>query len=153
MPSKLVLTYRDAGTTKAEKSTFQASGVTLTSGNIAAQLTLQATLTTAIAAVVIGELQQIVRVVDTEFISNQPAADPSAQREQKWMIVYEDMTTHKLYRSEIPCCDTSMIDPATEELEAGAERTALISAFEAYVLSEDGNAVEVRNIRYVSRNT
>lgn len=146
--ARLTLRYKDY---TSENSNFAVRGTPWTALNQDAQVALQDALIAATNALAIGALQETSRLAYTTEISAAPAVDPFAQRETKWLIVYEDTTSHKLYRAEIPCADLDLVD-AQGELALGAERTAFISAFQAYVLSETGGNVEIRSIRHVGRN-
>ena len=111
-----------------------------------------ADLLAALVAVSLGELAQTVEIATTDLVSGDPATSPFAQRENKWLVVATDNVTNLSVRFEIPCADLDQLEENGEELEAGANRTALISALEAYAKSVAGNAITVQNIYFVARN-
>lgn len=81
----------------------------------------------------------------------------TGRREQKFVVRYQDDVTLKVYNLEIPLSDeTSMpYNAGTDFVDIGsadAEVTALIAAFNTYVLSPTGNAITVISIESVGRN-
>jgi hypothetical protein len=80
-----------------------------------------------------------------------------AQRERKFLVIYEDDVTLALYRMEIPCADyalTGLFAGSTDEvILTQTEVAAMIAAFETLAKSPEGNAVTVVSIRGVGRNT
>ena len=72
-------------------------------------------------------------------------ADENAQREAGLRIFYHDTTTNKKYHVTIPGPDKSLMAvQATDVVDwSGTEMAALETAFEANVLSPDGNAVQI----------
>lgn len=151
MPQILTLTYHDYD---AEPSTVSFPyGVTLTAVNFDAQVALQTALADAIAGITRGTKVRTVygNVVPTLAVSS----DPLAQRENKWLVRYHDVTTGQNYTYELPCADLTFLDPAARgqaEIGDAAEVDAFVTAFEAYVLSPDQNAVAVDQIVFVGRN-
>lgn len=82
------------------------------------------------------------------------AFSTTGQREDKWLITYEDTTTHALYQTELPCRDNSITVPTnTDELDISTGAAATLkTAWDAYVLSPDGNATAITSIRLIGRN-
>lgn len=76
-----------------------------------------------------------------------------AQREAGLRIFYHDTSTNKKYHVTIPGPDKSLMAVAgTDRVDwAGTEMAALETAFEANVLSPDGNAVAIDNGFLVGR--
>jgi hypothetical protein len=138
-----------------ELTQFRVHSTDLNAGNLAAQITLQSNLGTALNGVTKGTLQRI--AYGNEVISQSPApVDDSAQREQKWMVRYHDAITNKKYRAEIGTADTSLLSTVNKKImdPASAEYIALVAAFEAFVTATDtDNAVVVDDIVLVHRNT
>lgn len=137
-----------------ETTTFRVRAAQLNAGNIADQIALQAALGTAINDMVLGALNRITygNEVDTPVVA---ASDPGAQRELKWLVNYHDTTTGKKLRAELGTANTARLDPNARgqaEMGDGAEVDAFVTAFEAYVLSDAGNAVAVDSIILVGRN-
>lgn len=143
------LTLRDHG---REVSTVRFRGVDLSAGNIVAQSGLIADLEAAIDAVTLGAIAKSTMIANEIVGTADPASSPFAQREQKWLVVASDDVTGFPVRFEIPTADLDQLTANGEELAAGTNRTALISAIEAYAKSNAGNAVTVQRILYVSRN-
>ena len=77
----------------------------------------------------------------------------AAQREVGLRIFYVDDTTQKKYHVTIPGPDTSlMASPGFDIVDwSGTEMAALETAFEANVLSPDGNAVSILTGKIVGR--
>jgi hypothetical protein len=137
-----------------ETTTFRVRSADLNAGNIATQITLQANLGAAINDMVLGALNKITYGNDvlTPVVASD---DPSAQRELKWLVNYHDTITGKKLRAELGTADTARLDPNARgqaQIGDGAEVDAFVTAFEAYVLSDAGNAVEVDSIILVGRN-
>lgn len=80
-------------------------------------------------------------------------ASEDAQREAGLRIFYHDSSNNKKYHVTIPGPDKSLMAVAgTDRVDwAGAEMAALETAFEANVLSPDGNAVVIDNGFLVGR--
>jgi len=138
-----------------ETTTFRVRAAQLNAGNIAAQITLQSNLGTAINDMVLGALNRITygNEVDTPVIASD---EPTAQRELKWLIQYHDETTGEKLTAELGTANPARLDPnarSQAEIGDGAEVDAFVTAFEAYVLSDAGNAVVVDRIVLVGRNT
>lgn len=82
-----------------------------------------------------------------------PASSPLAQREVKWLVRATDSVNGKNVQVEIPCADLSLLSGGSDFLDlGGTEAAAFVTAFEANVLSLDGNAVTVNSIQFVGRN-
>lgn len=79
----------------------------------------------------------------------------SGQREEKFLVTYEDTVTKIPYSFELPCRKSSLIPPVRDdEYDITASPfAAFCTAFEAYATSPDGNAVNVTSIRLIGKNT
>ena len=90
------------------------------------------------------------------MISNEPRpTDQFAQRETKWRVDYTDTVSGKPYWFTIGTADLSLLS-ATDRGKAdplNADVQAFVTAAEAYVLSPEGNAINVEQIVHVGRNT
>lgn len=127
---------------------------TLTALNFDAQAALQASYAIAVSGICLGSLHKHTHGQD-DFQTNIAPADPLAQRENKWLVTYEDTTTHKLYRIELACADLTNLDPEDRKHAAigdAAQVDAYVTAFEAFAVSEVGNPVSVLEITFVGRN-
>lgn len=80
-------------------------------------------------------------------------SDENAQREAGLRIFYHDTVNNKKYHVTIPGPDKSLMAvQGTDVVDwAGTEMAALETAFEANVLSPDGNAVQIDLGRLVGR--
>lgn len=149
--ANLICTYKDYGA-PGETTTLTFTGADLTAGNIVAQSAAADTLRQAAEALMveapIQKRQFVAWVNDTKVA----AADPHTQREIKWRVRYHDAVTGKPQSLEIPLADLAKLDPnATDRiLMTDADVLAFIAAFEAYQLSDAGNATVVDLIEYVS---
>jgi len=150
MSGGLTMSYVDYG---EEVATCTFNGAEMTVLNFEAQASLIDALVTAVEAVVKGTFWKEVRRAVLERSSKVPPVSTDAQRERKWIIIYEDNTTYKHYNTELPCADLSLLKANSDEMDISAGAgAALVSAFEDYVLSPDGNAVTVLKVVHVGRN-
>lgn len=128
----------------------------ITAGTIAAFLTQFGALRTATEAIVIGELAGDKWVGDDTNYAAVAPTDPNAQRERKWLVQYEGVTTHSIYTVSIPTANiagTNFLVPGTDEANLSTtEIAAWITAFEALCRSPEGENVNVLNIYAVGRN-
>ena len=131
-------------------STFCAD---LSAANFNTQIAAADALTAAITAVELGTTrgQFISHVIDPGDATL--PADEQAQRENKWLVSCRETTGGlNAVTFTIPCADLEFLGVDGENMETGAERTALVTAIEAFVLSNDGNAVTVESIKFRARS-
>lgn len=154
--SRMSQTLQDYGTpgsgSGGEKSTWQIWMATLTAGNIAAQLTAEAALRTAVAGITLGS-QAAHSVMATSSQSAIENTNPLAQRENKWLVRYHDTHGTK-FSVEIPTADLSLLSLGTEFLDLDVTAVDdFVTAFEALVVSPDDDAatVTVDSIQFVGR--
>lgn len=149
-----MLTYLDAS---SEKSTMSFNFGAITAASLPGFLTQFGAFRTAVNAISIGTLVADQWVGDKTKYSNVVPSDKDAQRERKFLVVFEDVTTLALYRMEVPCADyalTDLFDGSTDMVDlTQTEIAAFISAFETLCKTVEGNAVNVVSIRGVGRNT
>lgn len=112
-------------------------------------------LNTALDGVV--NAQEITRnVTYTEKLGNGFSIDPTSRRETKLLVRYEDSVNFKLYTTEIPAVDTSVLTYVANtdfvDITAGTAIPALVTALETYVVSPDDNAITVLDMQVVGRN-
>lgn len=154
MPTFISLTYKDRA---RQKSTMRLQTRAMDENNINDIQTEFSALRTALDAFTLGNLNQYEIVADRVKVSDGAAASDVARRELKLLITYEDTVTHQLYQTELPAPDLtngglwSDSDPEQPEYTDPAW-TALVTAFEAVVVSPDSNAVTVRSGKIVGRN-
>ena len=135
-----------------EVSTVGVHTANLTAANFDAQATLRDTLEAAIEAVVIGPRKKTTATAFEESIAVTQATDPFAQRETKWLVRMVDPNGNPV-SVEIPTADLSLLVTNGRNMDpASSEYIALAAAIEAYVLSNDLEAVQVVEIVHVGRN-
>lgn len=140
-----------------EKSNWSVAIVDLTAANVVAQQALIATLVAAVDAIVLTSAIKTELVFDRQgFGGGTPPTDPLAQRENKWLVRYVGDATFKVFTTEIPGADLTMLstDPQTDFADlTGTEMAAFVAAFEAVVRSPEDptETVTVRNIQFVGR--
>ena len=91
--------------------------------------------------------------------SNSFPTDPAAQREEKWLVRYEDDVTKEIYTFTIPCADKTAVNFVTNtdfvEItapNATPDTVVTVGLIEAFVASPAGNEINVLDIKYVGRN-
>jgi len=138
-----------------ESSSFTVSVEVRDDTNFDAQVTLSDALITATNALTLGNLNNQYLSQGEWGIGSVPS-DVNAQRENKWLVRYEDATTGKKYSVEIPTTDLGnghLLTNSDVANLADAEWVAFIAAFEAYAVAPDtGNAVNFLDARFVARN-
>lgn len=132
----------------AKSSKVEVHSPTLNAGNIVAQLGLFSDLRDAIAAVSLGNPGSWAITAEDTTVAKVTATDPAAQRENKWLVSFTDNTTGLPGSFTIPCYDPDQLAIDGENLAAGANRTALIDAVQAFVLSNANHAVTVTSIKF-----
>ena len=149
MASKLTATTTDFS---QETSTTSYEGVSLTAGNFAAQSALMDTLIAAQQAIQIGLITQDARLAAVSQISG-VIASPYAQRENKWLVSFEDTVLGNMHNIEVPAPALSFLVTGSDLADMGAtEILAYIAALEAFYRVNGTNAVDVKKIRFVGRN-
>ncbi len=106
----------------------------------------------ALNAVINGTLINISRS-EVKRESN-AAFSATGQREEKWLLVYQDNVTIKTYSSELPCRDTSLATVAGTDMVdlTVSPWVAFKTAFETLWVSPDENAVTLLEVRLIGRN-
>lgn len=122
----------------------------------------------AIGGITLGFIrQEALKVFDTR-LSNEKPTDKEAQRETKWLVVYEDNQQFfdppvnaipnagylKIFTMEIGTADLSLLntDTNTMNILAGAGAT-FKTAFEDVARSPYGGTVTILSVQHVGRNT
>lgn len=141
----------------------------ITAVSIAGTLTQFGTLRTAIEGITNGVMAAEALYVARTKLSNLPATDPLAQRENKWLITYEDSTQFfddpvnaipnagykGVFNIEVPTADLEAVTmvPNTDDADlTAAPMSTFITAFEAIARSPYGGAVNVTRVEFVGRN-
>lgn len=138
----------------------------ITAVSLPGTLTEFGDLRTAIEGVILGTVsKEALKVFETK-LSNTLPSDKAAQRESKWLVVYEDITRYfdppvnaipnagykRVFTLEIPTADLSLLDANSDKMviTAGAGQT-FVSAFETIARSPYGGTVNVLEVRHVGR--
>lgn len=137
-----------------ENSSMTFNFPAVTALNIAAFLADFGDLRVATEAIVLGTLQADSWTGDRTKYSAEPPTDVNAQRERKFLVVYEDTVTLTPGRIEIPTADfTDRLVDDTDLVDlTDTEIVAWIAAFETLARTDDGNTLNVVEIRAVGRN-
>lgn len=151
MAGSYTKTYWEFGTA-AKPSQASVYTPTLNAGNIDAQETLRAAFEAAMDAVSIGNngSEQFIAQV-TNQVRN-PSLNPLAQRENKWLVTCSESGTGNAVTFTIPCADLSLLGADGESMDTtSTEYADLVAATNAFVRSNDGNAVTVTTIKFRGR--
>lgn len=157
-----------------EKSTISYRTIPLATdgSNLTTVLTGMTTMRTYIEGIMRGVVVQT-QMSKITRITNAPASDPEAAREEKWVVTYEDTTEFldapantipnpgygKVFNVEIPCADLSQRIDNSEIVYTPAMASppaavgTFVSGFEGVVRSPYSGSVQVLEIRSVGRNT
>ncbi len=126
----------------------------VTAANHDAQKTLHDALIAAIDDVSLGNTDFEEYVADRESI--RPIILPataSAQINIEWVVTYVDGVSGAVANVRLPCADITdtTLFAASSNLwdPTDAKWVTFVAAFEAYVLSEAGNAVTVQQVAYL----
>ena len=150
-----------------ERSTTGFTTGAITAFSLPGTLTEFGALRDAIAGITLGTItSESLKVFETKLANARPT-DPQAQRETKWLVVYEDVTAffddpvnaipnegyRKVFTLEIPTADLDLLMTNSEQMEIGSGAgAAFVTAFEALARSPYGGAVNVLEVRHVGRN-
>lgn len=147
-----VVTFNDYD---AEPSTVSCYSTAVTAANHDAQVAALTSFIDAIVGITLGlKVRQQYGNVDQILAASSMATDPFAQREAKWLVRYKRPTGTDTLRMEIPCADLQFLDENNRgflDLD-GTEGAAFVSAFEAFVKDDGGNAVEVISVQHIGVN-
>jgi hypothetical protein len=145
---QLLLYWRDFS---AERGKLTLTLPVRTAANWDDQQALQDALIAAIQAVCLGTLYQR----DYRIIGDYPRVRPifkSAQRKTTWRVAYTDDVTKRPGRVDIPAANLYFLVADGAEMDLAVDPgAALVTAFEAYARSKDGNPVTIHSIRHVGR--
>lgn len=134
-----------------DKQQFSLWTADMNVGNIAAQLAAHTALSDAIAAVCLGvrsRIDAVAVVTDNEPIAAPNA--PGAQTHIQWLVRYVDDVNSREFTLRMGTADLNdqLLRQANSTVwdPTAAEWVTFVAAFEAVVLSEDGNAVTVQQV-------
>jgi hypothetical protein len=152
-----------------EKSNMSFNTAAITGASLPGTLTQFGALRTAIQGIILGTVVEETLYVNRTRLDNVPASDPNAQRERKWLVIYEDNTQFfdvaeaipnagykKLFNVEIGTANFGGGRLLANSDDADLTETsiaAFITAFEALAKSPYGGAANVVRIVGVGRNT
>lgn len=138
----------------SQKRQFSFDAPIITAANHDANKALHDALVASLMDVTLGTLDFEELVADREQI--RPfvrAVDSVAQVNVQWVFTYEDDVTSQQYNVRIPTADISdetLFQAGTNEWDpTDAKWVTLVSDFEGYVLSPDGNAVTLVKVIYL----
>ncbi len=146
-----------------EVSSWSATTEVVTDITLPVLLTDTGDLETALSAIILGTvIRKVQTVYDNTFARVLPT-DPNAQRERKWLVVYHDNTTGKIFRVTIPTANPTGVDgssrarmiPGTDRANlANTQMAAFKTKFETAFRSPDDptHGITVDNIYLVGRN-
>ena len=153
-----------------EKTTSGFNTGAITAVSLPTALTQFGNLRTAIGNIIVGELAEESLNVFRTKLNNIPPTDPTAQRERKWLVQYEDETQFfdapvnaipnagykKLFEMEIGTAKFTTANLPLNGDQADLAETdiaAFVTAFEAIARSPYGGVVNVVKMTAVGRNT
>ena len=138
----------------AKASSVSVHSEPLTAGNFDAQNALRLAFENAVDAVTIGNPGSEKWTAIETVVAKVPSVDPAAQRENKWLVTCAETGGGGTVTFTIPCPDlTNLLGADGELMDAAApEYAALVAATEAFVQSNDGNAVTVTSVRFRARS-
>lgn len=136
-----------------QRRQFSFPTTVVTAANHDAQKTLHDALVASIMDVTLGALDFEEFVADREEIRPLVAAAVfAAQVNIEWIVTYSDDVTGAIANVRIPTVDVTddTLVQANSHIwdPTDAKWVTFVSDFEAYVLSEDGNAVTVVQVEY-----
>jgi len=139
----------------AKSSSVRVYSEPLTAGNFAAQDALRAAFEAAVDAVTLANPGSERFIAVETVVAKNPSADPEAQREKKWLVTCAETGGGGTVTFTIPAPDlTNLLAADGENMDAtAAEYTALVAATEAFVQSNDGNAVTVTSVKFRTRSS
>lgn len=105
-------------------------------------------------AICIGNITKEVISARNITISSGNAGSAYAQVELRWYVPYTDNVTGKLYGRTIPCPDLTLLTPGSDNMNMlSVTASDFKAAFEALVVSPDGNPVTMGVPYVVGRNS
>lgn len=152
----------------SERSNMQFYTANVTATSLPGLLAEWGTLRNAIQGIILGTIAQEELSVFRTRLSNALPNDANAQRERKWLVVYEDVTEffdapvnaipnegyRKVFTFEIPTARlTGLLKPNSDEADLNAPAVqAFVNAFEQTARSPYGGRVNVLKMVAVGRN-
>jgi len=140
----------------AETSSFRLPVTTITAANYTTVTGLITDLLIAAQAITLGRYIREAVESGVVTLTNIPASDPLAQRENKWLCRYHGNTLNQSFSVSIPTADISLHMTNSEFIDlTGGPGATFKAAFEAVVKSpNDGaEAVTLDSVQFVGRNS
>lgn len=138
-----------------KKGTTRVNVPVVTAGNFTAQAGLFNTLQGAIVAVSTGTLVEAYVDAMLYTAAAIPPTDQTSTRASKWLVRAVDTTNAKAVTFTIASAEQTLLSgnsPFLDITTVASPGKNLKDAIEAYVLSEDGNAITVNSVEYVPRS-
>jgi len=143
-------------TGKPENASFTVTVNDITAGNIAATLTAWANFKSAVDGIILGVNRKDEIIAVRSGTINTRAASNLAQRENKWLCRYHDVTNNANYTVSIPTADLSLLPDGSEflDLADAGVGAAFKTAWEAMVKSpyDPSHATVLDSVQFVGRN-
>lgn len=140
-----------------EETTFGGNMDAITAVSIAGFLTQFGALTTATDNITIGNMRQTSWTGDRTKFDAAPPTDVNAQRERKFQVSYQGVTTFSKYSLTIGTANLELVGlfgANVDEVDlTQTQIAAWITAFEAMAQTPEGEEPEVYAITAVGRNT
>ncbi len=138
-----------------EPTSLSLPSAQLTAANFDAQVVLNVALGAAIMGICISPAVEKIEYGNSIVTPVTASTNPLCQRENRWLVRYHDAVTGDKKTATIGCADLTKLDPNNRgyaEIGDGAAVDAFVTAFEAFVLTDLGNAVEIDSIQFVGAN-
>lgn len=152
MVGQAVLTVGDYS---HELSTTRMNVPDLTGANLDAQITKLNTLITALDGIIGGAIRKGTLTSVPHENANWPDADPTAQREMKWVVIAEDSVPRQYkYEFACPTMSAGTLNPGSDRADfTDAAVAAFIAAFNDFAKSPTGDDLTIVDIYLKGRNT
>lgn len=146
MPARYELTFFDYDGKSANAGVW---GVDLTAGNITAQIAAAQAFRDAVIAVSLGAMRKEQLLAYVTKSATALPTDPFAQRGTRWLVRMVEAVSGNPVTFKIPAANLALLVAGGENMDitAGAG-LALVTAANAYVRSNDGNAATVSEVVY-----
>jgi len=147
MPARYTVSYKDF---EGSIGTTSVWGTTLNAGNIAAQTAAAQAFRDAMQAItLLNQTKESLLALEIKTAIGNPT-NVNAQRGIKWLVRMLEATTGNSVTFQVPGADLSFLSPGSRNADlTDATIIAFVAAVEAYVRSNDGNAVTVEEIVYL----
>lgn len=154
MATKVVFSVRDFSD-EYSSVMFPTTALAADGSNWAAVLADIDALQLALAAIINGHIAKRTIIVEDDKVNDTRPASPYAQRENKWIVKYQDDVTQKKYTLQLPTAElVIMSDGGDDMLDIVGITVAatFVTWLEDHMLSPDGNAITVNSMGFGARN-